>query len=169
MNLVHIGKISCLCLLSKCLCAVFMIFRASIREYILDLLPNRFCRILQISAKHCRLVSVPPLRKSIRELGRSTFLTRVQCNDIQGPPFWWPCMEGVLLYLWSFWFTQYKLLLLCIYHTTSYVCVILDSCRKGYMCMVHTEINHWKKPKIKSRGIIFSLYNFSLYVRAIWH
>ena len=63
MNLVHIGKISCLCLLSKCLCAMFMIFRASIQQYILDLLPNRICRLLQISAKHCRLVSVPPLTK----------------------------------------------------------------------------------------------------------
>ena len=61
MNLVHIGKISCLYLLSKCLCAVFMAFWASIRQYILDLLPNRLCRLLQISAKHCRLVSVPPL------------------------------------------------------------------------------------------------------------
>ena len=61
MNLVHIGKISCLCLLSKCLFAVFMVFRASVRQYILDLLPNQLCRLLQISAKHCRLVSVPPL------------------------------------------------------------------------------------------------------------
>ena len=61
MNVVHIGKISCLCLLSTCLCAVFMILRASIQQNIPDLLPNRLCRLLQISAKHCRLVSVPPL------------------------------------------------------------------------------------------------------------
>ena len=61
MNLVHIGKISCLCLLSTCLCVVFMVLRASIRQYIPDLLPNRLCRLLQISAKHCQLVSVPPL------------------------------------------------------------------------------------------------------------
>ena len=61
MNLVHIGKISCLCLLSTCICAVFIVLRASIRQYIPDLLPNRLCRPLQISAKHCRLVSVPPL------------------------------------------------------------------------------------------------------------
>ena len=65
MNLVHVGKIGCLCLLFKCLCAVFMVFRASIRQYILDLLPNRLCRLLQISAKHCRLVSVPPLTQSV--------------------------------------------------------------------------------------------------------
>ena len=61
MNLVHICKINCLCLLSKCLFAVFMVFRASIRQYILDLLPNQLYRLFQISAKHCRLVSVPPL------------------------------------------------------------------------------------------------------------
>ena len=65
INLVHTGKISCLCLLSKCLFAVFMVFRASIRQYILDLLPNRLCQLLQISAKHCRLVSVPPLNFTI--------------------------------------------------------------------------------------------------------
>ena len=64
MNLVHIGKISCLCLLSKCLCDVFMVFRTSIRQCILDLLPNQLCQLLQISAKHCRLVSVPPLKSN---------------------------------------------------------------------------------------------------------
>ena len=69
MNLVHIGKISCLCLLSKCLCAVFMVFRASIQQYIPDLLPNWLCRLLQISAKHCLLVSVPPLKHFINTLG----------------------------------------------------------------------------------------------------
>ena len=61
MILVHIGKITCLCLLSKCLYAMFIVFRESIRQYVLDLLPNWLCRLLQISAKHCRLVSVPPL------------------------------------------------------------------------------------------------------------
>ena len=42
MNLVHIGKISCLCLLSKCLCAVTCLwfFRASIRQYILRFYPK---------------------------------------------------------------------------------------------------------------------------------
>ena len=46
------------------LCCVYG-FRASIRQHILDLLSNRLCRLLQISAKHCRLVSVPPLISKI--------------------------------------------------------------------------------------------------------
>ena len=85
MNLVYIGKISCLCLLSKCFCAVFMVFRASIRQYIPDKLPNRLCRLLQISANHCRLVSVPPLSKLTRELISNTIVKKVPISLCQFP------------------------------------------------------------------------------------